>query len=120
MAFSAAVVAMRPRLLAWGERGGELPTGDFDVLYAAGIVDVAAGRLSWHGWGDEPVARVVRALSPNHGAALLEWLGELVPAPRRASLPPRRRSCEVPASTALLDMAVDITKQLLLAEAVLD
>ncbi len=119
MAFSTTVVAMRPRVVEWGERGGELPTGDFDVLYAAGLVDVAAGRLSRHGWGDEPVARVVRALSPNHGAALLEWLRELVAVPRRASLPPRR-SCEVPVSAPLLDMAVDITKQLLLAEAFLE
>ena len=116
MAFSATVMAMRPRVVEWGERGGELPVGDFDILYAAGLVDVAAGRLVRHGWGDVPIADVVRALPPRQGAALIGWLNELVPMPRW-SRPAAPRPPDATVSATLLATAVGIAKRLLLAEA---
>ena len=121
MPFSAAVVAMRPRVIEWGERGGELPAGDFDLLYAAGLVGVAAERLERCGWGDAGVADLVRALPPRQGAALLGWLAELVPMPRRAGPAARTSSRPGPPTgpdeAPLYAAAVDIAKRLLLVEA---
>lgn len=117
MLFSAAVVAMRPRVIEWGERGGELPVGDFDLLYAAGLVGVAAERLERRGWGDAGVAELVRALPPRQGAALLGWLAELVPIPRRKVPAARTSSRQGLPTGPLYGAAVDIAKRLLLVEA---
>jgi hypothetical protein len=114
MPFSTTVLQLRPVVVTWAQRGGDLPVRDFDLLYAAGVVDAAIERVRVHGPEDCAVRNLVLALEPRHGARLLEWLYEAGVAPVRGS-PMSTHSDEVPVDVdpRVLAEAMEITRRLL-------